>query len=202
MQTVPGQHKEGRHRQPPNTLRISVKAEKEIAQLPNTYPVQIKDKGIHPLCVLQPVLIPAINKATAQGKAVLLHKLRIVLLPSIMIHLPSMKLLIFSLVEIHSTRMREVTVLNPIQLVVGKQLPVKVISTHLLKLSRQVLIASSVIFGHVKPPPKEKEAKRKIAAAGRGKRGSQRAASRWSALKRKSPPPFPPRSGHGNDGKP
>jgi hypothetical protein len=44
--------------------------------------------------------------------------------------------------------------------------------------------------------------KKKIAAAGRGKRGSQRAASRWSALKRKSPPPFPPCFGHGNDGKP
>ena len=72
-----------------------------------------------------------------------------------------MKPLIFALIEIHRTRMREVIVLNPVQLIVGKQLPVKVIAAHLLKLRRQVFIAPSVIFGHVKPPPKEKEAKRK-----------------------------------------
>ena len=202
MQPVSGQNKKSRHRQPPDTLRISIKAEKEIAQLPNTYPVQIKDKSVHPLCVLQPVLIPSIDKTAAQCQGILLHKLRIVLLPGIVIHLPPMKPLIFSMVEIHSTRMREIIVLDPVQLVVRKQLPVKVIAAHLLKLSRQVLIASSVILGHAKPPPKEKEAKRKPLRRGRGKRGSQRAASRWSALKRKSPPPFPPRSGHGNDGKP
>ena len=120
----------------------------------------------------------------------MLHKLRIVLLPCIVIHLPSMKPLIFSLVEIHSTRMREIIVLDPVQLVVRKQLPVKVISTHLLKLSRQVLIASSVIFGHVKPPPKEKEAKRKIAAA--GERGEPKSGLPLVGLKEKVTSPFSP----------
>ena len=122
---------------------------------------------------LQPVLIPAIDKTAAQCQGILLHKLRIVLLPCIVIHLPSMKPLIFALIEIHRTRMREVIVLNPVQLIVGKQLPVKVIAAHLLKLRRQVFIAPSVIFGHVKPPPKEKEAKRKSLRREGGKGGAK-----------------------------
>jgi hypothetical protein len=53
-------------------------------------------------------------------------------------------------------------------------------------------------------PPKEKVAKRKSAAAGNacgGGKGEPKSGP-FGALKRKSPPPFPPGSGHGNDGKP
>jgi hypothetical protein len=59
----------------------------------------------------------------------------------------------------------------------------------------------------MRSPPKEKVAKRKSAAAGtacgreEGGKGEPKSGP-FGALKRKSPPPFPPRSGYGNDGKP
>ena len=62
MQPCPRQNKESRHRQPAHSLRIAAKAQKEVAQLGKTYAIQIEDQSIHPLGVLQPVLLSAICK--------------------------------------------------------------------------------------------------------------------------------------------
>ena len=94
MQPCPRQNKESRHRQPAHSLRIAAKAQKEVApvsythldvykrqevaQLGKTYAIQIEDQSIHPLGVLQPVLLSAICKTAAQRKACLLYTSRCV----------------------------------------------------------------------------------------------------------------------------
>ena len=185
MQPCPRQNKESRHRQPAHSLRIAAKAQKEVAQLGKTYAIQIEDQSIHPLGVLQPVLLSAICKTAAQSKAVPLDKLHVIMFPCVVIHLPAPELLILALfvpIQIHSVRMGKIRVPFSGVLIVRKQLFIKLIASDLRILCAQILVAASIILGHITTSQKKKY-KKKIRCggdrlrAGRGKRGSKRAAA-------------------------
>ena len=202
MQPCPRQNKESRHRQPAHSLRIAAKAQKEVAQLGKTYAIQIEDQSIHPLGVLQPVLLSAICKTAAQSKAVPLDKLHVILFPCVVIHLPAPELLILALfvpIQIHSVRMGKIRVPFSGVLIVRKQLFIKLIASDLRILCAQILVAASIILGHIttsqkKKYQKENPLRRGSPAGGKGEKGEQKSGG-YAALKRKSPPPFPPRCG-------
>src|SRR5574344_1735965 len=159
MQPCPRQNKESRHRQPAHSLRIAAKAQKEVAQLGKTYAIQIEDQSIHPLGVLQPVLLSAICKTAAQSKAVPLDKLHVILFPCVVIHLPAPELLILALfvpIQIHSVRMGKIRVPFSGVLIVRKQLFIKLITSDLRILCAQILVAASIILGHITTSQKKK----------------------------------------------
>lgn len=84
-------------------------------------------------------------------------------------------------------------------LIVRKQLFIKLIASDLRILCAQILVAASIILGHIttsqkKKYQKENPLRRGSPAGGKGEKGEQKSGG-YAALKRKSPPPFPPRCG-------
>jgi len=84
-------------------------------------------------------------------------------------------------------------------LIVRKQLFIKLIASDLRILCAQILVAASIILGHIttsqkKKYQKENPLRRGSPAGGKGEKGEQKSAA-YGGLKRKSPPPFPPRYG-------
>src|SRR5699024_8483192 len=74
-------------------------------------------------------------------------------------------------------------------------------------IQRPQLLHSGLLIRSHRITSKRKSNKKKIRcsgispAGGKGGKGEPKSGP-FGALKRKSPPPFPPGSGHGNDGKP
>ena len=73
------------------------------------------------------------------------------------------------------------------------------IASDLRILCAQILVAASIILGHIttsqkKKYQKENPLRRGSPAGGKGEKGEQKSGG-YAALKRKSPPPFPPRCG-------
>ncbi|WP_405335693.1 hypothetical protein [Fibrobacter sp.] len=73
------------------------------------------------------------------------------------------------------------------------------INADLRILCAQILVAASIILGHIttsqkKKYQKENPLRRGSPAGGKGEKGEQKSGG-YAALKRKSPPPFPPRCG-------
>jgi hypothetical protein len=79
-------------------------------------------------------------------------------------------------------------------LIVRKQLFIKLIASDLRILCAQILVAASIILGHIttsqkKKYQKENPLRRGSPTGGKGEKGEQKSGG-YAALKRKSPPPF------------
>ena len=94
------------------------------------------------------ILVSAVGKAAAQGKAVPLYKLLIILLPGVVTHLPPPEPVLLSLlipVQIHRIRVGEVRMPFPGVLIVREQFGVKSAAVHLGKPGVQIFIAVNII---------------------------------------------------------